>query len=250
MISRLGGLEIRYKGGIYILKNKVLFSSITSLVVFLSIFCINGRASKGVDVTEARESMVAPAHQTIAASEDTAEIITIADESVTEGATDGTPEAETEAEIEEESVPETTTVVKETETERQTTKTPEPETTTQTAIATEAKAENNEQIINVYHANNGLFKVTGYYPSEGFPRGQKTASGVGVGPGQCAMDQGQREELGLHYGDKIYVEGVGVLTITDCGCDEGTIDVWCETKAEASRITGNAEYTHAVYRVV
>ena len=110
----MGGLEIRYKGGIYILKNKVLFSSIMSLVVFLSMFCINGRASKGVDVTEARESMVAPEHQTIAVPEDTteilSEIITIADESVTEGATDGTPEAETEAEIEESSVLETTGV--------------------------------------------------------------------------------------------------------------------------------------------
>ncbi len=243
MISRLGGLEIRYKGGIYILKNKVLFSSITSLVVFLSIFCINGRASKGVDVTEARESMVAPEHQTIAASEDTAETITIADESVTEGATDGTPEAETEAEIEEESVPETTTVVKETE-PPETTK-PEPETTEKpketTTKAERATAEKGAYI--------GNFKITGYTAEEGFKYGAQTASydshGYTCRPGICAMNSQRRKDLGLKYGDQIYVEGLGTFTVADCGCNYNVVDIWVYTNKEAEEITGHYNVYYA-----
>jgi 3D (Asp-Asp-Asp) domain-containing protein len=87
----------------------------------------------------------------------------------------------------------------------------------------------------------GRFKVTGYTAEEGFPQGSATASGVGCRPGICAMNNAQRMELGIQYGDTIYIEGLGSYQVQDCGCAYGVIDIWLHTDAQAYAITGHYE---------
>lgn len=84
----------------------------------------------------------------------------------------------------------------------------------------------------------GRMYVTGYTAEEGFYEGSPTASGVGAGPGTCAMNNSQRRSLGIKYGDRVYVEGLGTYTVTNCGCDWGVVDIWLYTNAEAYAITG------------
>ena len=84
----------------------------------------------------------------------------------------------------------------------------------------------------------GTFYITGYTAEEGFPYGSTTASGVGVKPGICAMNNSQRKELGIKYGDKIYIDGLGTFTVADCGCAYGVVDIWVYTNAEAYSMTG------------
>lgn len=85
----------------------------------------------------------------------------------------------------------------------------------------------------------GKFYITGYTAEEGFPEGSATASGYGVRPGYCAMNDSQRRSLGIRYGDQIYVDGLGTYTVMDCGCDWGVVDIWVYTNAEAYSITEN-----------
>lgn len=87
----------------------------------------------------------------------------------------------------------------------------------------------------------GTMWITGYTAEEGFPEGSATASGYGVRPGYCAMNDSQRRALGISYGDQIYVEGLGTYTVMDCGCGWGTVDIWVYLNAEAYRITGYRE---------
>lgn len=84
----------------------------------------------------------------------------------------------------------------------------------------------------------GNFYITGYTAEEGFYEGKTTASGVGVGSGQVAMNRQRMRELGIFYGNKIAIEGMGTYTVTDCGCSYNTVDVWVLTNAEAYAITG------------
>lgn len=84
----------------------------------------------------------------------------------------------------------------------------------------------------------GTMFITGYTAEEGFPEGSETASGYGVRPWYCAMNDGQRQSLGISYGDQIYVDGLGTYTVMDCGCDWGCVDIWLYTNAEAYEITG------------
>lgn len=85
----------------------------------------------------------------------------------------------------------------------------------------------------------GTFYITGYTAEEGFPEGSATASGYGVRPGYCAMNDSRRRSLGINYGDQIYVEGLGTYTVMDCGCWWGVVDIWVYTNAEAYSITGS-----------
>jgi len=80
--------------------------------------------------------------------------------------------------------------------------------------------------------------ITGYTAEEGFYEGSATASGLGCRPGICAMNNTQRKELGIQYGDTIFVEGLGAYTVADCGCGYDVIDIWVYSDAEAYRITG------------
>lgn len=87
----------------------------------------------------------------------------------------------------------------------------------------------------------GIFWVTGYTAEEGFGYGSATASGVGCRPGICAMNNQQRKELGIEYGDTIYIKDLGSYQVQDCGCGYGVVDIWMNTNAQAYAITGNYE---------
>lgn len=84
----------------------------------------------------------------------------------------------------------------------------------------------------------GKFYITGYTAEEGFAEGSATASGIGCRPGICAMNNQQRKELGIKYGDSIFIEGLGIYQVQDCGCAYGVIDIWCYKNAEAYALTG------------
>lgn len=84
----------------------------------------------------------------------------------------------------------------------------------------------------------GTMKVTGYTHEEGFRYGSSTASGVGCREGICAINNSRRKELGLRYGDAIYIEGLGSYQVYDCGCSYNTVDIWFWTNKEAYAVTG------------
>ena len=93
----------------------------------------------------------------------------------------------------------------------------------------------------------GRFYITGYTAEESFPEGSVTAScKTGCKPGICAMNRFEMQELGISYGDYIYVEGLGEYQVMDCTADPitNTVDIWVYTNAEAYSITGYYE----VYR--
>lgn len=91
----------------------------------------------------------------------------------------------------------------------------------------------------------GTMYITGYTAEEGFPEGSATASGYGVRSGYCALNDSQRRSLGISYGDRIYVEGLGTYTVMDCGCGWGVVDIWVYSNAEAYAITGNYRVYYA-----
>ena len=134
--------------------------------------------------------------------------------------------------------PQTTTTTKTPETTKSVSKvdnnpidTPKPEPKTEPKTETTKAQEVKSSYI-------GSLKVTGYTDEEGFTYGSATASGVPIGEGMCALNNTQRQELGISYGDKIYIEGLGTYTVVDCGCRYGVVDVWFWTNAEAYAVTG------------
>ena len=147
--------------------------------------------------------------------------------------------------------PETTTILTttmlltETETAEVITISAEPETATETTIkettTKETLTKDEEQ--GEHTTLIGTFKVTGYTEEEGFPYGSATASGVGCRPGICAMNRFEMKELGIKYGDTIYVKGLGSYQVQDCTADHitNTVDIWLYTNAAAYAITGHYE---------
>lgn len=88
----------------------------------------------------------------------------------------------------------------------------------------------------------GEFKITGYDAKCEHCCGKSdgiTASMTKATVGRTvAMNRQQIRELGLEYGDVIYIEGIGERVIEDTGCKRGTIDVVCEDHAACYKITG------------
>ena len=132
--------------------------------------------------------------------------------------------------------------------------TEDPETTVETVtkesekeVEETTKTEITEQPIQGNYM--GRFWITGYTDEEGFYYGKQTASydthGFTCKPGICAMNTSRRKELGLKWGDQIYVEGIGTLIVADCGCSYNTVDVWVYTDAEADSITGYRDVYYA-----
>lgn len=149
-----------------------------------------------------------------------------------------TKEVAEETEQIETTEPQTTTTTKTPETTKSVSKvennpidTPKPEPKTEPKTETTKAPEVKSSYI-------GSLKVTGYTDEEGFTYGSATASGVPIGEGMCALNNTQRQELGIYYGDKIYIEGLGTYTVVDCGCRYGVVDVWFWTNAEAYAVTG------------
>ena len=152
--------------------------------------------------------------------EETAEVSTT---KISEEATDGTPEKKVEKTKTEKSDMNTEVVKSERKTE--------PETNPPKTTEAEEAAAKGGRI--------GRFKITGYTAEEGFVYGATTASGIiGCKPGICAMNNTRRKELGIKYGDKIYVEGLGIFTVADCGCNYNVVDIWVYTNQEAASLTG------------
>lgn len=158
--------------------------------------------------------------------EETTEVSTT---KISEEATDGTPEKKVE-ETKTEKSDETKVVKSETKTE--------PETNPPKTTEAEQAAASGGRI--------GRFKITGYTAEEGFVYGATTASGtIGCKPGICAMNNTRRKELGLKYGDQIYVEGLGTFTVADCGCNYNVVDIWVYTNQEAANLTGYRDVYYA-----
>lgn len=143
----------------------------------------------------------------------------------------------------------------ETTTETTTTTTTKIETTTTTETETVSKTTEIETTTETTTLNSlaeqgkfyiGRMYITGYTAEEGFPEGSATASGVGVQRGICAMNRFEMQELGISYGDYLYIEGLGRYQVMDCTADyiTNTIDIWVPTNEEAYSITGYRE----VYR--
>lgn len=96
----------------------------------------------------------------------------------------------------------------------------------------------------------GNFKITGYTAEEGFSYGSKTASGTGCRPGICAMNRHEMKELGISYGDYIYVDGIGEFRVEDCTADwiNNTVDIWVYTNEEAYQLTSHQDIYRRVNR--
>lgn len=95
----------------------------------------------------------------------------------------------------------------------------------------------------------GDFKITGYSAEEGFSYGSATAWGSdGCRPGICAMNRFEMKELGISYGDYIYVKNLGEFQVTDCTADwiTNVVDIWVYTNEEAYQLTGH----YKIYKVV
>ena len=97
-------------------------------------------------------------------------------------------------------------------------------TTTETIVeeteeVTEEETESSEEE-EVYLGN---FRITGYVAGAG----AKTASGTTPSSTRTiAMNKTQFKNMGLTWGDKIRIEGIGTFVLEDCGCKSGVIDVF------------------------
>lgn len=88
----------------------------------------------------------------------------------------------------------------------------------------------------------GRFKITGYTPTCTHCCGKSDgigASGRKIVVGESvAMNRTDMKNFGLEYGDKIYIEGIGEREIVDTGCEQGRVDVACDSHESCFAITG------------
>jgi 3D (Asp-Asp-Asp) domain-containing protein len=83
----------------------------------------------------------------------------------------------------------------------------------------------------------GYFRITGYVAT-----GCKTASGTWPEAGRTiAMNATQRKNLGISFGDKIRIEGLGEYIVEDSGCKSGVIDVFCNSVSACYALTSHAD---------
>lgn len=128
-------------------------------------------------------------------------------------------------------------VVKETYIETTTTAvTTTVETTTVEETETIEETEVVEETANETYLGN--FRITGYVA----PAGAKTASGTTPNSSRTiAMNKTQFKNLGLKYGDKIRVDGIGTFVLEDCGCASGRIDIFRDSVAACYALTPYAD---------
>lgn len=114
-----------------------------------------------------------------------------------------------------------------------------------TPYVVETTVERNEKASSMSVDYLGNFRITGYYGD-----GQTASGKTPKTNHTIAMNNAQRKELGLSYGDVIYIDGdtvKGYYTVEDCGCKWGVIDVFCSSEAECYRITSYADaYSNVV----
>lgn len=99
--------------------------------------------------------------------------------------------------------------------------------------------ENVEEVIGVLPF--GEFYITGYTPTCEHCCGKSdgiASSGVEALAGRtAAMHLNDMEFLGIEYGDRIYIEGIGERVVEDTGCRQGVIDVACESHEDCYKVT-------------
>lgn len=99
--------------------------------------------------------------------------------------------------------------------------------------------ENVEEVIGVLPF--GEFYITGYTPTCEHCCGKSdgiASSGVEVVVGRTvAMHLNDMELLGIEYGDRIYIEGIGERVVEDTGCRQGVIDVACASHDDCYKMT-------------
>lgn len=87
----------------------------------------------------------------------------------------------------------------------------------------------------------GEFYITGYTPTCEHCCGKSdgiTASGVEATVGKTvAMHRIDMSILGIEYGDRIYIEGIGERVVEDTGCRQGVIDVACASHEDCYKVT-------------
>jgi 3D (Asp-Asp-Asp) domain-containing protein len=131
----------------------------------------------------------------------------------------------------------------------------EPETQSTSEFSTEVKqsyvetikmtvkeaptVENVEEVVGVIPF--GEFYITGYTPTCEHCCGKSdgiTASGVVASAERTvAMHQTDMNNLGIEYGDSIYIEGIGERVVEDTGCRQGVIDVACASHEDCYKVT-------------
>lgn len=131
----------------------------------------------------------------------------------------------------------------------------EPETQSTSEFSTEVKqsyvetikmtvkeaptVENIEEVVGVIPF--GEFYITGYTPTCEHCCGKSdgiTASGVVASAERTvAMHQTDMNNLGIEYGDSIYIEGIGKRVVEDTGCRQGVIDVACASHEDCYKVT-------------
>lgn len=93
----------------------------------------------------------------------------------------------------------------------------------------------------------GEFKTTGYDAKCEHCCGKSdgiTASMTKATEGRTvAMNRQQMKDLGIEFGDVIYIDGIGERIVEDTGCGPNVVDVVCKDHAECYKITGY----HQVY---
>lgn len=187
--------------------------------------------------TETEETTETSVEETTTTTTDTTTTITTTETSVTDTTT--TPVVTTSKTTQtKKTTPKVTTTTTVTTTAQETstnstneTSLPDEETSIEgstTTAATTVKPQQNRILI-------GNMRITGYVAT-----GNKTASGVYPYVGGVAMNNAQRKSLGIKYGDKIYIEGLGTFTVFDCGCKWGVIDVFRNTVSECYQLTSYA----------
>lgn len=99
--------------------------------------------------------------------------------------------------------------------------------------------ENIEEVVGVIPF--GEFYITGYTPTCEHCCGKSdgiTASGVVASVERTvAMHQIDMNNLGIEYGDSIYIEGIGERVVEDTGCRQGVIDVACASHEDCYKVT-------------
>lgn len=140
-----------------------------------------------------------------------------------------------------------TTTTTSTSTTSTTTTTTTTETTTTETTTTEATTSNDDEDedVDTYSDDEydydtsyiGNFRITGYIST-----GNCTASGTWPSSGRTiAMNSGKMSDLGLDYGDIIYIDGIGTFVLEDCGCAYETIDIFCDSESECYELTSYAD---------
>ena len=111
--------------------------------------------------------------------------------------------------------------------------------TIETTVKETSTVENVEEVIGVIPF--GEFYITGYTPTCEHCCGKSdgiTASGVEATVGKTvAMHRIDMSILGIEYGDRIYIEGIGERVVEDTGCRQGVIDVACASHEDCYKMT-------------